>query len=260
MKGLDVKHILDRAELAQTMIIIAGFATAAIVTTGALTSTLMNKGEATAGCIANSGAFTAGAASKENCEELNEKATESSQGAIIGNFGTPAEVASHNEKTAMLKAQRKDLADFAKIVEQYQAKHKTLPRNPEEILKEYPFKVDRNNYPEDEPYNLDYCRSLDGTQYIMTIYTGYEETMYVSSNNSTPKTYSLTKDFIEEQRKGAGYVSSCYSGTEWSAADRAGLKQIGQFDENGKIVPSTTGRNGINDYSNTTGGWAIQKS
>ena len=257
MKSLDVKHILDKAELTQTIIIIAGFAVSATITTGALSSTLMNKGEAAAGCIANSSGFTSGGTAKVNCEELNEKAIENSRGAIIGSFGTPAQVDSHNKKTAILKAQKKDLMDFAKIVEQYQAKHKTLPKNPEEILKEFPFKVDRNNYPADEAYNFDYCRTLDGTQYIVTIHTGFDETMYVSSNNSTPKKYALTKEMRKEQKN---YVSSCYSGTDWSAADRAGLNQVGQFDENGKIIPSTMGRNGINDNSKVTGGWAIQKS
>lgn len=256
MKSLDVKRILDKAELTQTIIIIAGFAVAAVVTTGALGSTLMNKGEASAGCIANSSGFTTGGTAKVNCEELNEKATEKSQGDIVGSFGTPAEVASHDEKTAILKAQRQDLMDFAKIAEQYKEKHGTFPRNPETILAEFPFKIDRSNYPEDEPYNFDYCHSLDRTQYIITIHTGFDETMYVSSNNSTPKKYALSKEMRNEQEK---YVSSCYSGTDWSAADRAGLNQVGQFDENGNIVPSTMGRNGVSD-NNTTGGWAIQKS
>lgn len=256
MKSLDAKRILDKAELVQTIIIIASFAVAAIATTGAISSALMNKGEALAGCIAGANSFTSGSNSKDNCETLNDVAIEKSENAIVGNFGTPAEVTSLNEKTATLKAQKKDLVAFAKIVEQYQAKHETLPRNPEEILKEFPFKIDRSNYPEEEPYNFDYCRTLDGTQYIITIHTGFDETMYISSNNSTPKKYALSKEMRNEQEK---YVSSCYSGTPWSAADRAGLKQIGKFDENGNIVPSTTGRNGVSD-NNITGGWAIQKS
>lgn len=258
MKGLDVKRVLDKAELTQTIIIIAGFAVAATVTTGALSSTLMNKGEAAAGCIAHSSGFTSGGESKVKCEELNEKATESSRGAIVGNFGTPAQVDSHNKKTAMLKAQKEDLMNFAAVLENYKKEHGEYPLDKFSSMAKIPFKVDINNYPTDYQYNFDYCRTLDKKGYIVTVHTGTDELMYISSNNSTPKKYSLSKEYIEKTREETGsFVSACYSGTEWSASDRAGLSQVGVFDkEINNITVETRGTTGINTNA-ASGGWAV---
>ena len=77
----------DKGDLVQTIIIIAGFAVAAVVIVGALSSTLLNKGEAAAKCISGATSFTTGTDSKDNCKTADEKAKEKSDAAITGNFG-----------------------------------------------------------------------------------------------------------------------------------------------------------------------------
>ena len=77
----------DKGDLVQTIIIIAGFAVAAVVIVGALSSTLLNKGEAAAKCISGATSFTSGTESKKNCSDADEKAKEKSDAAITGNFG-----------------------------------------------------------------------------------------------------------------------------------------------------------------------------
>lgn len=78
----------DKGDLVQTIIIIAGFAVAAVVIIGALSSTLMNKGQAAAECISGGTSFTTGVAAKDNCEKADKKAKEKSEEAIEGNFGS----------------------------------------------------------------------------------------------------------------------------------------------------------------------------
>lgn len=77
----------DKGDLVQTIIIVAGFAVAAIVIIGGITSTLMNKGEAVAGCISGSNSFTAGDDAKKNCEKVEGLAQDKSKGDITDNFG-----------------------------------------------------------------------------------------------------------------------------------------------------------------------------
>lgn len=78
----------DKGDLVQTIIIIAGFAVAAVVIIGALSSTLMNKGQAAAECISGATSFTTGTDSKTNCEKADNDAKEKSGEAIEGNFGS----------------------------------------------------------------------------------------------------------------------------------------------------------------------------
>ena len=82
----------DKGDLVQTIIIIAGFAVAAVVIVGALSSTLLNKGEAAAKCISGATSFTTGTDSKDNCKTADDDAKTKSDAAIKGNFGaaTPA--------------------------------------------------------------------------------------------------------------------------------------------------------------------------
>src|SRR5699024_6588981 len=76
----------DKGDLVQTIIIIAGFAVAAVVIIGALSSTLMHKGQATAECIAGSSTFQTGTAAKANCKKADEKATNGANGDISESF------------------------------------------------------------------------------------------------------------------------------------------------------------------------------
>lgn len=77
----------DKGDLVQTIIIIAGFAVAAIVVVVGITSTLMNKGEAVAGCISGANTFTSGNTSKADCEAKETAAQTKSKGDIDSNFG-----------------------------------------------------------------------------------------------------------------------------------------------------------------------------
>lgn len=77
----------DKGDLVQTIIIIAGFAVAAVVIIGALSTTLMNKGEAAATCIAGSSTFQSGTAAKEKCEEADDTARNDSITDIEASFG-----------------------------------------------------------------------------------------------------------------------------------------------------------------------------
>lgn len=54
-----------------------------------------------------------------------------------------------------------------------------------------------------------------------------------------------------------GYISPCYSGTSYSAADRAGLGQVGQLNEEKNLVVAGQGSSGINHEKGT--GWAQRK-
>lgn len=78
----------DKGDLVQTIIIIAGFAVAAVVIIGALSSTLMNKGQAAAECISGATSFTTGTDAKDNCETADTAAKSKSDAAISGNFGS----------------------------------------------------------------------------------------------------------------------------------------------------------------------------
>lgn len=78
----------DKGDLVQTIIIIAGFAVAAVVIIGALSSTLMNKGQAAAECISGATSFTTGSESKDNCKKADDDAKDASGDAIQDNFGS----------------------------------------------------------------------------------------------------------------------------------------------------------------------------
>lgn len=77
----------DKGDLVQTIIIIAGFAVAAVVIIGALSTTLLNKGEAAAKCISGSSTFQSGTAAKTNCLKADEAAKKASDGDIAASFG-----------------------------------------------------------------------------------------------------------------------------------------------------------------------------
>lgn len=78
----------DKGDLVQTIIIIAGFAVAAVVIIGALSSTLMNKGQAAAECISGATSFTTGSDAKDNCKAADDDAKTNSGDAIQDNFGS----------------------------------------------------------------------------------------------------------------------------------------------------------------------------
>lgn len=81
----------DKGDLVQTIIIIAGFAVAAIVIVGGITSTLLNKGEAVAGCISGANSFTAGSDARDDCKDKEDAAKLKSDDEIADNFRPSSE-------------------------------------------------------------------------------------------------------------------------------------------------------------------------
>ena len=83
----DGRYDKDKADLVQTIIIIAGFAVAAIVAIGALSSVLLSKSQGVAECIAGANSFSQGAESRENCSDADGAAETKARGDAEANFG-----------------------------------------------------------------------------------------------------------------------------------------------------------------------------
>lgn len=82
----DGRYDKDKADLVQTIIIIAGFAVAAIVAIGALSSVLLSKSEGVANCIAGANTFAQGSDARDNCKTADDAATTDANQAITDNF------------------------------------------------------------------------------------------------------------------------------------------------------------------------------
>lgn len=255
MKGLDNKYTLDKADLVQTIIIVAGFAVSAITVTGVTTSALMNKGEAIAGCIAQSDSFTSGNNSKQNCQALDEEATIKTNNTIVDNFGTASEKTYATEQAKHVDLQKKDLNAFGKLVEEFYKENGHYPKNRTET-QSLGFTPNPDAYPDYFRWNFDYCPSLDGSGYIVVSLTQNEAkdtktVSYVSSNNKTARSYYANpeKEGDKADKNGqpiSGGLSYCYSGVPNSAADKVGLKNIGDVTDFGD-----------NKYYVTKGGWSM---
>ena len=225
----------DKADLVQTMIIISGFAVAAITVTGVTGSALMNKGEAIAGCIAQSDSFTSGSNSSQNCRDLNEEATMKTNNTIVDNFGTDTEKTYITEQNKHIELQKEDLNAFAKLVEEFYKENGRYPKDREET-RSLGFTPNPDAYPEYFRWNFDYCPSLDNSGYVVVALTQNEAkdrktVSYVSSNNKTARSYYADpkKEGGKADKNGqsiSGGLSYCYSGVPNSAADRVGLTDI----------------------------------
>ena len=245
------KRTLDKGDLTQMIIIIAGFATAAVVAIAGIASVALNKGESAASCIAGASTLKSGHASKVKCEDYEESAREKSNAAISGNFSNASAsdtVVGNEEYSPEETSMRKDLKNFHDKVENFRKENGVYPTNGD--LAGFNYHVDLDNYPSEEyNWNFEYCRSLDSKEFITIVYTGEDEILYVSSNNSNPKKYDVEKDKLHKVvRNGewtGGYVSPCYSGTSYSAADRAGLSKVGSLNNEKNLVISGAGRSGL---------------
>lgn len=245
----------DKADLVQTMIIISGFAVTAITVTGVTSSALMNKGEAIAGCIAQSDSFTSGSNSRQNCQDLNEEATMKTNNTIVDNFGTDTEKTYITEQNKHIELQKEDLNAFAKLVEEFYKENGRYPKDREET-RSLGFTPNPDAYPDYFKWNFDYCPSIDSSEYIVVSLTQNESKSrktvnYVSSNNKTAITYHA--DPKQEGQKASstgeaanGGLSYCYSKVPNSAADRAGLTDIAEV----KYF-------GDNKYYVKKGGWSM---
>lgn len=250
------------------IVIIAGFAVSAIVVIGTLASVMLNKGESVSNCIANMNTFESGSKTKEECEKFEKEQLEKSYSAINGNYGyvpgsynyleTPEQIAQKSREELM----KKDLDNFYDMLENYYAKNGQYPDTSHQLA-QFNFFVDESHYPsEDYNWNFEYCESMDRQEFVVIVYTGDEdEIMYVSSNDRQAETYVAKKEDLHKYvRNGewtGGYISPCYSGTSYSAADRAGLGQVGQLNEEKNLVVAGQGSSGINHEKGT--GWAQRK-
>lgn len=230
----------DAGDLIQMMIIIAGFATAAIVIIGVVTSVVLNKGESAANCIAGAGSFASGSAAKEECESFVNEEEAKSYNAVNSNYGYGSNNnLSSSEYKKVQENSKKidvDLNKFAEKAAAFKASNGHYPKTIEE-LNSLNFTATKDAYPEEHGWNLEYCPSTDGQSFVIAT-TGYNNYIHYTSNkNSIAEKYRLPGD-DHEATGGTGYPSPCYSGTSYSAADRAGVKGVGVADEHENVTVS----------------------
>lgn len=248
------KRILDKGELTQLMIIIAGLAIAAVVTIGAIASVALNKGEAAAGCISDSSVFKSGHATKVRCEDYDETAKEKSKAVISGSFSNPTasgDIIEKDEEVKKQESMKQDLKNFYDVLENYKKEHGVYPSPGSANLRPLKFEVNTDNYPSEEyNWNFEYCPSLDNKEFVQVTYAGNGKIYYVSSNNKNPREAFLQKDeqlpFKRDGKETGGVISPCYSGTPYSIADKVGLGQVGEFNEKGDELIGGIGSTGIN--------------
>ena len=141
-----------------------------------------------------------------------------------------------------------DLRNFATKAQIFKVDNNSYPAANIPSLSVLGYSVTQGSYPSHLDWNFDYCPSEDLSEYVITAYLNNGEIMYVSSNNLAPVSYDVRDIFTPGA---VGNVSPCYSGTPHSAADRAGVGQIGVMDGEGKIVDNA----GISGKSST--GWRL---
>lgn len=253
------KQFLDKGELSQLMIIIAGFAVAAVVVIGAISSVLLNKGESAAGCIANSNTFESGSDSARECRNMEEEARISSGGAIAGSFGSVAESKASTGRSEKMTKQKEDFVELSKLLEEFKNKNGRYPINSAET-KSLNFVAQEDAYSDFE-YNLHYCPSPDGKNYVVAGYTRAPESKgmyitYTSNAGTTPRSYYTPENQmrrVNEKNEDIGGGSYCYNGSKGSVADRAGVTGIGGdvVDMgNNRFTISKPGWSGINPTKN----------
>ena len=191
------KGLLDKGDLTQVMIIVAGFATTAVVAIAGIASVALNKGESAASCIAGASTLKAGHASKVRCEDYEETAREKSNAAIIGNFGNASasdkviELTDEAKKEASMK---KELKEFHEVLEDYKKEHGEYPVGTTP-LRSLNYRVNTDIYPADEyNWNFEYCPSLDGKEFVHVTYAGDGKIFYVTSNNKNPHEITLKRE------------------------------------------------------------------
>ena len=129
-----------------------------------------------------------------------------------------------------------DLNAIAKKLAMFEIDHSRYPANHE--LVDLDFSASHDAYPSNFIWNLEYCASLDFSEYIVTVFLD-NRIVYVSSNSGSASSYEPEVAFIPVVRDGeptGGYLSPCYSGVPYSAADRAGLGQVGVLDASNAVI------------------------
>lgn len=253
MRGMYAnKRILDKGELTQLMIIIAGLAIAAVVAIGAIASVMLNKGEAAAGCISESSGFKSGSDSARECRNMKEEAKVFSGGVITGSFGSAAENEAATSRSQKMNKQKEDFVDFSKLLEEFKKENGRYPIEIAET-KSLNFVAQEEAF-SDFTYNFHYCPSPEGKNYVLAGYTRTPDNKgmcitYTSNISTTPRSYYTPSDQmrrVNKKNEDIGGGSYCYNGSEGSVADRAGVTGIG-----GDVVPM-----GSNRFIIPKGGWS----
>lgn len=239
----------DRADLTQTIIIIAGLGMVAVLAIMLIAMTAKDKGEQISHCIVDSTRFNSNDKVSLDCQS----------DPVVGNFynssGNPASnldyYGNFNSDDVMIK---EDLLRYALLAKDFYNDNNRYMDNNEAA--ELMFETNVHSYPEEYKWNFEYCRSLNEKDYTVIVYNGNDEVMYVSNKNNKVGKFDVPRDeLIPVVRNGVptgGFVSPCYSNTPYSVADRVGTSQIGVLDENKMVVQgmgrSLKGSNGW--YSN----------
>lgn len=146
-----------------------------------------------------------------------------------------------------------DMKHFATMVELYKLDNGQYPISNIPQLSTLGFRVTQSAYPSRHTYNFEYCTNSSQGEFILVSYMNSGDVMYVSSKNLSPAQYD--PGTISERPTG-GFLSPCYSGTPYSAADRAGLTGIGVIDASYQVVSGggLSGKGGAGWAVWTTGG------
>lgn len=146
-----------------------------------------------------------------------------------------------------------DMKNFSTKAEIYRLDNGQYPVSNVPQLSTLKFTATQSAYPSKNTYNFEYCTSSTQNEYILISYLNGGDVMYVSSSNMSPMQYD--PGTINERPTG-GFLSPCYSGTPYSAADRAGLGQIGVIDEAYQVVSGVglSGKGSVGWTAWTTGG------
>lgn len=258
MRGMYAnKRILDKGELTQLMIIIAGLAVAAVVAIGAIASVMLNKGEAAAGCISESSGFKSGSDSARECKNREDEAKVFSGGVIAGSFGSAAESEAAISRSQKIAMQKEDFIEFSKLLEEFKKENGRYPIDMTET-KNLNFVAQEEAY-SDFPFNFHYCTTPKGENYVLAGYTASPDNIgryitYTSNANTSPRSYYTSTNrmsYVNEENVERGGGSWCYNGVNDSIADRAGVTGIG-----GKMTPMGDDRFIVSKYglNGTTSG------
>lgn len=249
------KRLLDKGELAQLMIIIAGLAVAAVVAIGLFASVLLNKGEAAAGCISQSSGFKSGSDSARECRNMEEEANVASKGVIAGSFGSAEQSKAATGSAKKIAMQKEEFIKFSEALEKYREENGSYPTTKAQTV--------NMNYSSngeafsDFEYNFHYCPSPDGKNYVAAGYSNSPDNKgmyitYISNASNTPRSYHTNAKEatrVNEKNEDIRSGSWCYNSVDGSVADRAGVTGIGgdmtPMGDNRFIIPKP-GWSGIN--------------
>lgn len=245
----------DKADLTTTIIIIVGIALAAILAISALAGVSKEKGKAAAECVVASGSFDTNTSAKEECQLSMHGAGEKS---VRDNFHNPEKglVSDTNPQVYTDREKRiaRDIKKFSIKIEDFRDEKGKYPSN-EELI-ELNYSADKEAYPGFYGWNLEYCTSDSGSEFIIVANSWDNAILYVSSKNKQPGKYVVEGD-IHAATGGNGYPSPCFRGTSYSAADRVGIHDVAIANEfDNSRVPGTGPKSAAAKQGTVWADWA----